>query len=298
MSNAKAAVRAAVQSSSSIVDRLGEIPTLPARAMQICMMIQDPNSSRSEVAEILKQDQALTAKVLKLVNSGYYAIPGGVADVKKALSFLGFNTLAQLVLGVSVQSVFKGFNDENFTMESFWKHATAVGVCSEMLAKQLKYPKPEEVFTCGLLHDIGKLAWADLEPQTFKATLAVAKSRSLSFWEAEKGIGLVDHATLGQKIAEKWGLPQVIRVALGCHHLGDEAMGVHEASHKFAAAIVRIADMLVVKNKYGSSGNFSNVLILESHWKSIGLTSSAMSDVEARLALEMERAGALLSAYR
>src|SRR5262245_46826665 len=85
---------------SALLEKLEDIPTLPVVAMKVNELINDPNSSSSDIAAVLKKDQVLTAKILKLVNSSYYAIPGGVADVQRALAFLGFNTLAQLTLGL------------------------------------------------------------------------------------------------------------------------------------------------------------------------------------------------------
>ncbi|RYZ65698.1 MAG: HDOD domain-containing protein, partial [Proteobacteria bacterium] len=87
-----------------LIDKLKDMPTLPVVAMKVNQLINDPNATSGEVAALLKQDQVLTAKILRLVNSSYYAVPGGVTDVKKALAFLGFNTVAQLVLSVPLFS--------------------------------------------------------------------------------------------------------------------------------------------------------------------------------------------------
>src|SRR3954465_411717 len=142
---------------SELLAKLQDIPTLPVVAMKVNELIQDPTSSSADIADVLKKDQVLTAKILRLVNSSYYAIPGGVADVQRALAFLGFNTVAQLVLSLSVFSVFGQSESPDFSMLEFWKPALGPAVCSEALAKRLKLAKPEEAFTCGLLHDVGKL---------------------------------------------------------------------------------------------------------------------------------------------
>src|ERR1700743_310118 len=123
---------------SELLAKMHDSPTLPLVATRVNELISDPNSSSADIAEVLKKDQVLTAKVLRLVNSSYYAIPGGVADVQRALAFLGFNTLAQLVLSLSVFSLFQDLGSENFSMLDFWKHALGTGVCAEMLARRLK----------------------------------------------------------------------------------------------------------------------------------------------------------------
>src|SRR5271170_1134879 len=108
---------------SELLAKLQDIPTLPVVAMKVNELINDPNSSSADIAAVLKKDQVLTAKVLRLVKSSYYSIPGGVADVQRALAFLGFNTLAQLVLSLSIFSVFKRNGKGEFSMLDFWKHA-------------------------------------------------------------------------------------------------------------------------------------------------------------------------------
>src|SRR5438270_6152404 len=132
---------------SEMIEKLQDIPTLPIVAMKVNELINDPTSSSSDIADVLKKDQVLTAKILRLVNSSYYAIPGGVADVQRALAFLGFNTLAQLVLGLSVFSVFSKIDSEDFSMLDFWRHALGTAICSEIIAKRLGHAKPEEAFT-------------------------------------------------------------------------------------------------------------------------------------------------------
>src|ERR1700733_5355143 len=108
---------------SELLGKLHDIPTLPMVAMRVNELINDPNSSSADIAEVLKKDQVLVAKILRLVNSSYYAIPGGVTDVQRALAFLGFNTLAQLVLSLSVFSMFSSPDTQEFSMPEFWKHA-------------------------------------------------------------------------------------------------------------------------------------------------------------------------------
>src|SRR3954469_25366687 len=123
-----AAVKKTNADYSELLNKLQDIPTLPVVAMKVNQLINDPNSSSSDIAEVLKKDQVLTAKILRLVNSSYYSIPGRVADVQRALAFLGFNTLAQLVLSLSVFSFFTSPDSEEFSMPEFWRHALATAV--------------------------------------------------------------------------------------------------------------------------------------------------------------------------
>ena len=283
---------------SELLARVQEIPTLPAVAMRVNELINDPTSSSADIAEVLKKDQVLTAKILRLVNSSYYAIPGGVSDVQRALAFLGFNTLAQLVLGISVFSVFKNIDVEDFSMPEFWKHALATAICAESIAKKLKYPKPDEAFTCGLLHDIGKLVLNEVDPARLASIVRETKRRNCSFVDIEREGDLPGHSFLGEVIATKWGLPQIIRLAIHYHHFDVSKMASILGSAKPLIQMVRLANTIVVKNKIGNSGDWSDGEVTPDMILPLGLNASDVAAIEIQLGQDMERAGALLGAYR
>jgi putative nucleotidyltransferase with HDIG domain len=283
---------------SVLLAKLHDIPTLPIVAMKVNELINDPNSSSSDIAEVLKKDQVLTAKILRLVNSTYYAIPGGVADVQRALAFLGFNTLAQLVLSLSVFSLFTNLGSESFSMLDFWKHALGTAICSEMLAKRLKFQKPEEAFTCGLLHDIGKLVLYQIDSDRLTAILKETEKRGCSFVDVEREWDLPGHSYLGEVIASKWGLPQVIRLSIRYHHFDVAKMDSILASAKPVIQVVALANTLCVKNQIGKSGDCSAGEVTEALIGPLGIHMSEIPLIEEQLAKDMERAGAFLNAYR
>ena len=283
---------------SDLLEKLHDIPTLSVVAVAVNDLINDPNSSSADIAQVLKKDQVLTAKILRLVNSSYYAIPGGVADVQRALAFLGFNTLAQLVLSLSVFSVFSTIDNDDFSMLDFWQHALGTAVCSELLAKKLKLPRPEEAFTCGLLHDIGKLVLHEIDPGRLVDIVKEAATHSCSFVDVERKWDLPGHSFLGEVIATKWGLPQVIRLSIRYHHFDVSKMDSILASAKPMIQIVRLANTICIKNHVGKSGDCSDGTITPDMLKPLNLTMNDIPAIEAELAKDIERAGAFLNAYR
>jgi len=283
---------------TELLAKLEDIPTLPVVASRVNELINDPTSSASNIADVLKKDQVLTAKILKLANSSYYAIPGGVHDVQRALAFLGFNTVAQLILGLSVFSLFSDIDGEDFKMLDFWRHALATALCTEIIAKKLNYKKPEEAFTCGLLHDIGKLVLHEIDAKRLMEITQITKERQCSFTEVEKERDLPGHTFLGEVIAAKWGLPQVIRLAIRYHHQDVTKLDTILPSERPVIQMVRLANTMVVKNKIGKSGDYSEGTITEDMWKPLNLTAEDIEKLEERLHKEMERAGAFLNAYR
>jgi putative nucleotidyltransferase with HDIG domain len=289
---------------NEMLHKLQELPTLPVIAMKVNELIADPNATSGAIANILKIDQVLTAKVLRLVNSSYYAVPGGVSDVQKALAFLGFNTVAQLVLSLSVFSMFSKFGDESLSIKDFWTHALAVAVCSEEISKRWRIGKPEEAFTCGLLHDIGKLVMYELDRERLSWILKKARTGKKGFIEVEREEDLLTHAYIGEMMAARWGLPQVVRQAIRYHHTDVSKMASILPSAKKTIMVVRLANTVVVKKAneeggadvYGRSGDYSRGIIVAEMLESLGLGIDDLTTIEKDLSKAMEKAGAFLNA--
>lgn len=286
--------KAIIERWNEVLEKLNDIPTLPIVATQVTELINNPNSSSSDIANVLKKDQVLTAKVLKLINSPYYGIPGEVTDVQRALAYLGFNTLAQLILSVSVISMFQNPGNTNFSLYEFWKHALGTAVASETIAKRIKYPKPEECFTCGLLHDIGKLVLLQVSPDDFVNVVRVAERDKISFTAAEKKLEVPPHGYLGEFIANKWRLPMVIRVSIRYHHFDVREMGTILDSMKPAVQIVSLANQLVVKESIGSSGNMSGGLITDDLLQPLNLNATEIPEIAEKVKTEMDNVTAFL----
>ena len=260
-------------------------------------LINNPNSSASDIADVLKKDQVLTAKVLKLINSPYYGIPGGVTDVQRALAFLGFNTLAQLILGMSVFSMFPSDQNEDFPLIAFWRHALATAVCSEVIAKKIKYPKPTECFTCGLLHDIGKVVMYQIAQDMLVSVVKKAKAEKKSFAACEVELDVPGHAFLGDFIAGKWGLPQVIRSSIRYHHQDVREMSTILQSEKIPIHVVALANSLVIRMNVGHSGDYSDGGLEPYMYQALGMTFEDVEKICEQTEQEMKKAGSLLAAY-
>jgi HD-like signal output (HDOD) protein len=213
-------------------------------------------SSTHDVEKIMANDLSLTAKVLRLVNSAYYAIPGGVTSLGRAIGYIGFDTINQLVLSTSILKALEVKGSEGFDMREFWKHSVGVGIAAETIAKFLNHPTPADLFTCGLVHDMGKVAIYTLAPEQLLAIVKKADEDKLSFLDAELDLGLMDHGIIGQKLAKKWDLPLVIQNCIKYHHVRDPLRrGSLTADAHRNVDMVFLANLLVHAIKYGHSGH-------------------------------------------
>ncbi|MGZ3723048.1 MAG: HDOD domain-containing protein [Bdellovibrionales bacterium] len=240
----------------AITARLDELPTLPTIVYELSRIINDPMSSTTDVEKIMANDLSLTAKVLRLVNSAYYAIPGGVSSLSRAIAYIGFDTVNQLVLSASILKALEVKGPQRFDLNEFWKHSIGVGIASETVAKFVKHPTPADLFTAGLVHDMGKVALYSLEPETMLAIVAKATEAQVTYLEAELLLKLPTHTAIGQALAKKWTLPQTIQSIIRYHHEKDPNLrGGLTADANRNVDIVLLANLLVHALKFGNSGH-------------------------------------------
>ena len=193
------------------------LPTLPVVAMQIGEVVHSKNASVQRVADVLRGDPATSAKLLRLVNSPYFGIPGGVNDVARAIPFVGFNTLYQLVLSISVLETLK-VGSNGLDPRALWTHSLSVAVAARELAQEIRFNDPGACFTAGLLHDMGKIALAKLDADRLTAACAMMRSEGVSQDVAEKKHGLMPHDQIGARLAKQWKFPASLAAPIEHHH--------------------------------------------------------------------------------
>jgi putative nucleotidyltransferase with HDIG domain len=212
------------------------LPTLPVVAIRLGEIVHSRNVTVQQVAELLRGDPATSAKLLRLVNSPYFGIPGGVADVARAIPFIGFNTLYQLVLGITVLEALGGKDD---AVRALWIHSLSVATTARELAVEAKVD-PGAAFTAGLLHDMGKIALAKLDPTAFAAATERARAGNLSMNVAEQQLGLPSHDRVGAALAKQWRFPAALAVPIEQHH------AIHRAAvrGKLAATLRNLTEVV------------------------------------------------------
>jgi putative nucleotidyltransferase with HDIG domain len=201
-----------------ITKALDSLPTLPVVALRIGEVVHSKNVSVAQVADILRTDPATSAKLLRLVNSPYFGIPGGVSDVARAIPFIGFNTLYQLVLSITVLDTLKGKDGATIDARSMWLHSLIVATASRELATEVRFADVGACFTGGLLHDMGKIALAKVDPSGLAAAFESMKRDGISLNEAEKRHNLAPHDRVGSRLARQWKFPATLATPIEQHH--------------------------------------------------------------------------------
>lgn len=203
----------------SLVAQIEEISSLPQVALRVMEVANDAESSASDLKQAMENDMSLCARVLRCVNSSAYALRTRVTNLQQAIAYLGTKQIRNLAMTASVSELFsKNEKIGPYSRAALWRHNVAVGICSRMICMRRRIDAFEDAFLAGLLHDIGIV----LEDQHVHAQFAdvihaLTESRSLTAIEREH-LGF-DHATIGGKLAEKWGFPETVSAAIRWHHM-------------------------------------------------------------------------------
>jgi len=229
-----------------LVARINKLPTLPASYQKLVDALKNPNSSIEDVAAVISTDPAMTARLLKLVNSAYFGLQKPVADVARAGALLGLDRIMALVLGQGIFSDCDPPKVEGFSMEALWQHSVSTAAAAHRIAiaEQMDKDVVAAAFLAGMLHDIGKLVLAMGLPEQYGKVLKQATSgRPGELQQIEMLELRASHTDVGAYLVGLWGLPNTIAEAIAYHEDPEQARTVHFG----LPAIVHAADRLVYR---------------------------------------------------
>ncbi|MCL5025875.1 MAG: HDOD domain-containing protein [Chloroflexi bacterium] len=226
-----------------ILERIRDLPTLPAVAMKAMQVIADADSSAQDLARIISYDQATSARLLRVANSAYYGFRHKVSTVPEAIIILGFTNVQSLILTTSVLRTMRGGRAGGFDRLQFWQHSVGCGIVSQMLAAKVHHPRPGDVFTAGILHDLGRIILDQYLHEEFLTIIKLMAEKGLPSTAAEKEVLGIDHAEMGGLLVKSWGLPPSLVDATTFHH---SPMAASEDVP--AAALVYLGDAYCIEN--------------------------------------------------
>jgi putative nucleotidyltransferase with HDIG domain len=200
------------------------LPTIPPVLAGIVALIDSDTAGARRLVELIERDQSLTAKLLRLANSAFFGQSRRVSTVPRAILLLGFSTVRNLALGVKVWEALGG-DVTRRRLEELWAHAVTVAVCAKAMAGRLRACDPDEAFTAGLLHDVGRLVIAVRFRDMYWDTVGGASEAEAVEARERETFG-VDHAEVGGWLLEAWALPPIIVEAVRQHHDDEPRAGL------------------------------------------------------------------------
>lgn len=233
-----------------ILEEIDGISTIPQVALHIMQVAGDPEAGAADLNRVLEGDPALSARVLRCINSAAYALPKEVTNLQLAISYLGFDQIRNLAMTACVSDVFKREETVGaYRRSSLWKHLVLVGICARLIAMRQRLPNFEDAFLAGLLHDIGIiLEDQHVHDRFVEVLLKAAESEPLRVVENE--ILGFDHTTLGARVSKAWSFPSNVRAAIRYHHGSEQC----EHENRTLVQCVEVANYLCTVKGFSSVG--------------------------------------------
>ena len=238
------------------IQNIIQLPALPDHALEIINMIEDQNVTASALGKVVSKDQVLTAKVLKIANSPFYGFSKRISTIDFAIIVLGFDTLKEVVMSISLISSLNKKLAKGFNSVQFWNHSISCGVISRALARNYGYRVIGEVFIAGLLHDIGILIVNQYFYKEYKEIIKLIDDEKKTILQAEEAIFGVTHAEIGSWLAEKWNFPEQLVESIAYHH-----NPVNSYKFKEIVSIIHKADFLCQKYEIGNFSLEENIVV-------------------------------------
>ena len=262
---------------AEVTRRIRGLPAMPAVALELLHTLTETDASSADLADLARriaQDQAITARVLRVANSPFYGLQSRVASIHDAIVVLGFSAVRSLVLAAAVMASLPGGPCTGFSQERFWRHVLGTAAAAQAIGKRLGRPS-EALFIAGLLHDIGRLALVVLYPARYAATLAAAHEQDRGLQDMEQAFFGFDHCAVGASLAEHWHFPAEIADALAWHHQPDHG------TPNGLAAIVHYADAIAQALNLDEAEDAQVPPLQEAAVSSLGLDWDALMAVLA-----------------
>jgi signal transduction histidine kinase/HD-like signal output (HDOD) protein len=260
----------------AILQQIDQLPTLSTVATRLLSLSSREDADFDQIIRLIEADPALTGRILALCRRASSGISGAVTTVKRAAVLLGLEAVQSAVLSVQIFDVMGGPPGQAegpeervigpgraFDREGFWRHALAVACASELIAGAHKGlgVRPDEAFTAGLVHDLGKVALSWVLPQAYQRVLAMAEARGSDLASIEHAVIGIDHHVAGKRLAEHWTLPHVLQDAMWLH--GQSYETLPDVRHKALVCVVTAADAVCRRLHLGWSGSCGEVGTIE-----------------------------------
>jgi len=265
---------ALLEKAEQLVAKIDDLPTIPAVATQVLQLLDQPDVSVEEVADLMLSDQVMTARVMKMLNSPVYKPSHEITSLKRALVYLGLKHIREVALTTSFISAF----DEKsgaLDISTFWEHSFGVAMVSKMIAEKTGYADLEKAYIAGIIHDIGEVFLSSYLPDQFQKVLDAIKGTAISLIDEEALQMGTTHCEVGLCMARKWNFPEAYCEVIISHHAPSEA-----TIDPMLCAIVNLADLFYRVREINFGGWVSFNLAEEQSWHILKTSSPILAELD------------------
>jgi putative nucleotidyltransferase with HDIG domain len=255
--------------SKAVVDQVNSLPQFPENILTIQKMINDPRSDMGHIARYISQDPAMTADLLKIVNSAQYMLAKKVDTIAEAVKMVGIRGIKNLLYSYGTQKI---LGDDTLDKRALWEHSYKVAFYAYNMVRNFKRGKNllDDVYVSGILHDMGKIVFSNVHPELLNNIHAFCQEKGLPISTFEDLTAGLNHAEIGALIAEKWNFPDPLVMAIRYHHDPESA----DPEYRDLVQAVYLANMFCEYEKGNVTYDQFDVAVLDAY----GVTSKKQID--------------------
>ena len=276
----------------AVIREISHIATLPEVTLKIIRLVEDPDSTAQDLNNVISNDPALGARILKVVNSAFYGLPGQIGSTNRAIVLLGLNAVKNIAVAASLTKLFRGGQIcPAFNARDLWIHSIAVGAGTRLLATKAGLSLPDEAFLAGLIHDIGIMVEIQARrPQFIEVIEKINQDPDLNFRDTELAVIGANHEQFGGELCRLWKFPITFFYVTAYHHRPLEVA----PQNRRLAVLVHIADILAVKLNLGFSASVDTEEIDPQLLTELGLSQQDIDEICEKLPQATDEAMDLL----
>ncbi|MEM1212645.1 MAG: HDOD domain-containing protein [Planctomycetota bacterium] len=275
------------------IAEISHIATLPEVTMKIIQLVEDPDSTAADLNQVISNDPALGARILKVVNSAFYGLPGQIGSINRAVVLLGLNAVKNIAIAASLAKLFRGGRiSEAFDARDLWSHAIASATATRLLADKISLGLPDEAFLAGLIHDLGMMVEIQARRAEFVQALeSFVAGEHPSFTEAETAQIQANHQDFGAALCKSWKFPTSFQYVTGYHHRPWELPPANQT----LTSLVYVADCLTKKLGIGFTLPIESETPREDVLTNLNLSAQDLEAVAEQLPEAIEEAKAIFA---
>ncbi len=278
------------------IGELSHIATLPEITLKIVELVEDPKSTAQDLNRVVSSDPALCSRILKVVNSSFYGLPGQIASINRAIVMLGLNAVKNIAIAASLAKLFRGGElTHNFSARDLWTHSANTAIAAKMIADTLKLGLSDEAFLAGLIHDIGLMVEMQYDRnkliEVFHRTAADSSCvPATSMLDNELELFGATHQDFGAALCDKWRFPKSFTHVTGYHHRPLEL----PPDQRTLTSVIYVADRIASECSAGFRQDLTSLEVGPDVRDALRLSMEKLDELKKAFTKEAKNAGNLL----